>query len=184
MDIKAANTIQLSLVDEVMYNVIDEETVTGLWSRLETLYMMKSLSNKLYLKKQLYGLRMNERTTVLEYLNFFNKVINELLAVDVKIDEGDKALIFLSSLPQSYDHIVTTMLYGKETLILEEVTSTLSYNEIRKISNQEEQTELRLVVTKGKEEKKKRKVRAHKRCVTFVTGKVIGRMTANIDKSS
>ena len=54
----------------------------------------------------------------MEHLNFFNKVISELLAVDVKIDEEDKALILLSSLSQSYDHIVTIMLYGKETLIL------------------------------------------------------------------
>jgi len=35
----------------------------------------------------------------LEHLNFFNKVINEFLAIDVKIDEEDKALIFLSLLP-------------------------------------------------------------------------------------
>jgi len=64
---------------------------------LET-YMTKSLSNKLYLKKQLSGLRMKEETVVLEHLNF-NKVISELLAVDVKIDKEDKALILLSSLP-------------------------------------------------------------------------------------
>ena len=51
MDLKAANTIQLCLVDEVMYNVMDEEMATRFWSRLETLYMTKSLSNKLYLKK-------------------------------------------------------------------------------------------------------------------------------------
>jgi len=37
--------------------------------------MTKSLSNKLCLKKQLYGLRMKKRTMVLEHLNFFNKVI-------------------------------------------------------------------------------------------------------------
>jgi len=61
----------------------------------------------------------------LKHLNFFNKVIRELLINDVKIDEEDKALILLNSLPQSYDHIVTDMLYGKETLILKEVTSTL-----------------------------------------------------------
>jgi len=54
MDLKAASTIQLCLTDEVMYNVINEETTTGLWSRLETLYMIKSLFYKLYLKKQLY----------------------------------------------------------------------------------------------------------------------------------
>ena len=37
---------------------------------------------------------MNERI-VLEHLNFFNKFINELLPVDVKIDEEDKELILL-----------------------------------------------------------------------------------------
>ena len=87
------------------------------------------------------------RDTVLEHLNFFNKVINELLAVDVKIDEEDKALIFLSLLPQSYDHIVTAMLYDKKTLILEEVMSTLLSNDISKRTNQEEQTGSALVIT-------------------------------------
>ena len=71
--------------------------------------MTISLSNKLYLKKQLYRLRMKERIAVREHMNFFNKVISELLAVDVKIDE-EKALILLSSLSESYNHIVTTML--------------------------------------------------------------------------
>jgi len=138
MDLKATSMVQLCLVVEVMYNVMNEEIVIGLWSKLEMLYMTKSLSNKLYIKKQLYGLRMNEETVVLEHLNFFNKVISELLAVDVKIDEEDKVLILLSSLPESYNHIVTTMLYGKETLILEDVMSTLLSNETRKRPNQEE----------------------------------------------
>ena len=75
---------------------------------------------------------------MLEHLNFFKKIISELLAVDVKVDEEDKVLILLSSFSQSYDYIVTTMLYGKETLILEEVTSTLLSNEIRKRPNQQE----------------------------------------------
>ena len=100
--------------------------------KLEMLYMTKSLFNNLYLKKQLYRLYMKEAIAVLEHLNFFKKVINELLTVDVKIDEEDKASIHLNSLPESYNHIVTTMLYGKKTLILEEVTSTLLSNEIRK----------------------------------------------------
>jgi len=60
--------------------------------KIRTLYMKKSISDKLYLKKQLYGLRMNEETTVLEHLNFFNKVISELLTVNVKIDEKDKSV--------------------------------------------------------------------------------------------
>ena len=100
--------------------------------------MTKSLSNKLYLKKQLYGLHIKKGTVVLEHLNFFNKIINELLVVNVKIAEEDKALICLSLLSESYDHSLTTMLYGKKTLILEEVTSILLSNEIRKMPNQVE----------------------------------------------
>ena len=63
--------------------------------------MIKSLFNKLYLKKQLYGLCMTEGITVLEHLNFFNKVINEQIDVDVKVNKEKKTLIFLSSLLES-----------------------------------------------------------------------------------
>ena len=94
MDLKAASTIHLCLADEVMYNVMDEVMATGI-------YMIKSLSNKLYLKRQLYCLRMKEGSAVLEHLNFFNRIISELLAIDVKVDEEDKVLILLSSLPES-----------------------------------------------------------------------------------
>ena len=128
---KAANMIQLCR-KRCMYNMIDEETDKSLWSRLETLYMTKSLFNKLYLKKQLYRLCMKEETTVLEHLNF-NKIMSELLAVDVKIDEEDKALILFSLLPESCAHIIITMLNSKETLILEEVTSTLTRSGKRQI---------------------------------------------------
>jgi len=82
---------------------------------------------------------MKEGATMLEHLNFFNKVISELVAVVVKINEEDNALILLSSLSQSYNHNITTMLYGKETLILKEVTAALLSNEIKKMSNQEKQ---------------------------------------------
>jgi len=144
-----------------MYNVMDEEMATRLWSRLEALYMTKSLSNKLYLKKQLYrlyGLRMKEGTAVLEQVNFFNNVISELPTVDVKINEEDKALILLSSLPGSYVHIVTTILYDKETLILEEVTSTLLSNEIKKNQIKRSRQDRVWWSREGKEEENEEKV--------------------------
>jgi len=111
--------------------------------------MIKSLFNKLYIKKQLYELCIKKGTPMLEHVNIFNKVISELLAVDVKIDEEDKALILRSLFPELYDHIVTTTLYDKKTLILE-VTSILLSNEIRKRPNQVEQDGLGLVVTERK----------------------------------
>ena len=106
----------------------------------------------------MFGGHRKEGIAVLEHLNFFNKIISELLTVDVKIDEEDKALILLSSLLESYDHIVITMLYGKETLILEEVTSTLLSNEIRKSPNQGSRQDRVQWSREGKEEEKEEKV--------------------------
>ena len=61
--------------------------------------MTKSLSNKLFMKKQLYSLRMKEGTPILQHLNTFNRILSDLLALEVKLEEEDKALLLLSSLP-------------------------------------------------------------------------------------
>jgi hypothetical protein len=46
-----------------------------------------------------------------------------------KIEEKDKAIVLLASLPSLYDHLVTTLLYGKETPAFEEVTGSLFSHE-------------------------------------------------------
>ena len=48
----AKATIILCLSNEVLYNVMNEETTVDFWCRLENVYMTKSLSNKLFMKKQ------------------------------------------------------------------------------------------------------------------------------------
>ena len=83
------------------------------------------------------------------------------------IDEEDKALILLSSLSESYAHIISTMLYGKETLILKEVTSTLLSHEIKKIPNQVEQEGSSLMVMGRKEREGKKTLGLLKVCHIF-----------------
>ena len=58
LDAKALSTICLCLADEVMFNMVGEDTISGLWSKLEILYMTKSLTRRIYLKRQLYSLQM------------------------------------------------------------------------------------------------------------------------------
>ena len=71
LDLKAANTIQLCLADEVIYNVMDEEMVTSLWSRLETLYMTKKKSLQQVVLEETIWATHEGMTTMLEHLNFF-----------------------------------------------------------------------------------------------------------------
>ena len=58
IDFRAKVMIILCLSDEILYNVMDEETTVDFLCRLESLYMTKSLSNKLFMKKQLYSFQM------------------------------------------------------------------------------------------------------------------------------
>jgi len=127
----------MCLSDEILYNVMNEETTADLWCRLESLYMTKSLSNKLFKKKHVYSLRMKEGTSIL-HLNAFNKILSDLLALEVILEEKDKAFLLLSSLPSSYDHLTTTIMYGMETLELEDVKQMLQNNKLMKKTNSTE----------------------------------------------
>ena len=102
IDFRTKGRIMLCLSDEALYYMMNEETTAGLWYRLKSLYMMKSLSNKLFIKKQLYSLRMKEGSPILQHLNAFNRILSDLLVLEVKLEE-DKSLLLLSSLPSSYD---------------------------------------------------------------------------------
>ena len=64
LDASVLNTIWLCVADDVLFNIIGEETTIGLWSRMEKLYMMKSLMNWIYLKRQLYNFKMKEGTQI------------------------------------------------------------------------------------------------------------------------
>ncbi|KAG9446276.1 hypothetical protein H6P81_012404 [Aristolochia fimbriata] len=106
MEMKAVSLIRLCLAEEVAYNVIKETSAPSLWLKLEKMYMTKSLSNKLYLKNQLYNARMAKGANLLHYINRFNNIVTQLLSNEVNLDEDDKVLIFLNSLPPSFEHLV------------------------------------------------------------------------------
>lgn len=84
---------------------------------------------------------MKEGTPILEYLNSLNKIIINLPSIEVKLDEDDKAFILFNSLSSFYEHLVTTILYGKEALVMENVTATLLSDEIRRKSHHKEENE-------------------------------------------
>ena len=79
--------------------------------------MRKNLTNKLYVKKQLYSLHMKEGSDLLKHLNTFNTLNTQLSSFGVNYEDEDKVLLLLVSLPTS-DHLVITLMYGKETIVL------------------------------------------------------------------
>nr|GEV76819.1 hypothetical protein [Tanacetum cinerariifolium] len=117
---KAHNALLLCLDNKVLREVIKEDSVAGVWLKLETLYMTNSLANKLYLKKKLFTFYMDLGKKLSEHIDEFNKLIGDLANIDVDIDDEDHALMLLTSLPSSYDNFVEILLYGRESLTLED----------------------------------------------------------------
>ena len=72
---RAYSAIQLSLADVFLREIIDEDTTTGIWLRLESQYMTKSLTNYLYMKQRLYTIWMKEVTLISNHLDEFNRVV-------------------------------------------------------------------------------------------------------------
>ncbi|GKD83829.1 hypothetical protein Tco_1350668, partial [Tanacetum coccineum] len=56
---KAHSALLLCLDNKVLREVNKENSAAGVWLKLETLYMTKSLANKLYLKKKLFTFNMD-----------------------------------------------------------------------------------------------------------------------------
>ena len=57
--------------------------------------------SKVYLKQKLYMLSMQEGSDFVEHMNAFNQVVTDLARLSVKIDDEDRAILLLCSLPPS-----------------------------------------------------------------------------------
>jgi hypothetical protein len=132
LDRRARSTIRLCLADSVLLNVSGESTGKELWDKLGNLYQSKSLVNKLFLRKKLYHLRMEDGDSVTKHLNAFNTLVSQLDSVNITIAEEDKCITLLCSLPDSWDNLVVEIgSTTQSTLKYEDVVSSLLSEEMR-----------------------------------------------------
>lgn len=68
----------MSFGDSVIREVAKEKIVAELWAKFKKLYMIKSLTNKLYIKKMVFTLKMAEGFSLDNHIDEFNKVCDTL----------------------------------------------------------------------------------------------------------
>ena len=86
--------------------VLKETSPKKLWDMLESKYALKTLTNYLIMKMDLYSLKMEEGGNVIDHSNKFNKLVSRLLNVGETIEEQEQALLLLASLFRSYKPLV------------------------------------------------------------------------------
>nr|GEW48378.1 RNA-directed DNA polymerase, eukaryota, reverse transcriptase zinc-binding domain protein [Tanacetum cinerariifolium] len=79
--------------NKVLREVTAETIATGVWSKLENLYMTKSLANKLYLKKKLYTFYMSDGRKISKHMDEFNQIVFDLTDIEW-FDDHSSGLIY------------------------------------------------------------------------------------------
>ncbi|KAM2859524.1 hypothetical protein COP2_024947 [Malus domestica] len=155
INLHACAAIRSFLDKELKYPYMKETSAKELWTKLEEKYMTKSAENRLFLKKRLFRFQYRLGISMHEHLNDYNKILADLANLDVKIPDEDKALCLLNSLPDDYDHLTTTLLYGKSEVKLDEVSAALVNHECRKKELKTHNSQTEAFVARGRTEERK-----------------------------
>jgi len=89
-------------------------------------YLRKSVENHLHLRR-LYRFQLKR-----DHINTYTKLLADLANVDVVIEDEDKALIFLNSLPdEGYETFMLPLINGRTSLSYTKMTIALVNLELR-----------------------------------------------------
>ncbi|KAL5576923.1 hypothetical protein UlMin_018622 [Ulmus minor] len=112
----AYSTLFLHLTDNVLRQVDGLKTAVEIWKKLDELYLVKSLLNKIYLLERFFGFKMDTSKTIDQNLDNFNKLLLDLGNFGKKFEDEDVYVILLNSLPDSFNEVRTTIKYGRDSL--------------------------------------------------------------------
>ena len=143
LDRKATVTIHQYLAKNVYFNVSREKTAEGLWKKLHDLYEKNTTSNKVFLMKKLYNLKIKEGALFAENLNAFNIITNQLAYVKIILDDEIRDILLMCSMSDSWENLVVAMstLATIGTLKFDDVSNNLMNEELRRKSITEIQGE-------------------------------------------
>ena len=90
--------------------------------------------------KRLFNMKMSEGGSIADHLNEFNTVTSQLSSVGVNFDDEVRALLFLCSLPESWNGLVMAIsnsVSGSSTLKFDDVVGAILSEEMRQKSSGE-----------------------------------------------
>ena len=96
---------------------------------------MKSLANRLFLRKKYFTMSMGEDEVMAEHINKMKELAGRLEAVEATITEEDQVATLLCSLPESYGSLITALESRADDLSLEFVTARLLHEEQKRKEN-------------------------------------------------
>ena len=135
---KALSLLVLSLDPSQLYLLGSEpQDPVVVWKQLCDQYQKKTWSNKLVLRRKLLSLKPNENESIQTHIKAMMETFDALSVIGEAVEEEDRVVHVLASLPEKYNMLVTALEACPEVPKLEIVTEKL-LNEERKMKEKQE----------------------------------------------
>lgn len=108
-DGKARAVIGLALDNDQLCHVMSSTTAHEMWEALKGYHERGSLTNKVYVFRKLCSLKLEEGGNMAEHLMEVAELVHRLVALGEGLAEHWIVAIILSSLPASYDALITAL---------------------------------------------------------------------------
>ena len=79
------------------------------WDKLRNTFQKKPWANKLRLERKLYSMKLDNSTDLQSHLKRFVELFDKQAVIGDAVDEEDKVINLLASLPEGYSTIVTAL---------------------------------------------------------------------------
>lgn len=150
---RALAIIVLSVDPSLLYLLGEPEDPGTVWKKLADQFQKKTSSNKLALRRRLNNQsRLKEGESVQKHVKAMTELFNELSVIGAPMEEEDKVVTLLASLPDSFNMLVTALEANAAVPSMEVVTERLIHED-RKANERETASSEKLFL--GKKSKKK-----------------------------
>ena len=107
---QALSMICLNVSQEIKIYVRSAKTSKEAWNILENHFEEKTLSKKIMYRRQLYNEKVtDDNSDMSQHINKIKTIAEHLESLDDRVSEKDLVMILLSSLPSSYNNLITTL---------------------------------------------------------------------------
>lgn len=152
--------------DNVYGLIANESNARTHWEKLDSLYASKSGNNKLYLLKSLMRLSYKEGTLLLDHLNMFLGILDQLTGVSINLEDELAALWLLNTLPESWETFRISIINSAPNGVVSlEAVKPAMLNERmrRKVQGSSSQSEVLVTEHKGRNVNKDQRSRGNPR---------------------
>src|SRR6218665_1208533 len=141
-DEKAQCTISLTVEDNQLVHICNCTSAKDIWKQLQKVHERSNLSSKMYLRKKLYNMRLQDDQNMQEYISAVLRLVEQLRGVGEEESDQQVATLLLCGLPDEYETLITALeARGEDELTLEYVKNKLVDAYKRKKDSEADPTE-------------------------------------------